>query len=253
MKLHKIKGYIQFIYLIEQAHGLMLLDGCSRADVDRVCTFINELGRDVSELKWIVVTHMHPDHAGGAHALRKRSGAKILAHPKAPLWYRGAMGWLAHVIDIVLTWWVAGRLGKPKKYIWYPRVLKPDHLAEDGGMIPGFEEFVTAYTPGHTDHDLSVIHVPSGQVYVADLFVRVKGKLAPPYPVCHPNQYKQSLSRIANSAPSKIYSAHVPPLTPEKVDFDALLAQAPTLPKNLWHSTRNRVRHTFGLSKPEEH
>ncbi|MAO29492.1 MAG: Zn-dependent hydrolase, partial [Alteromonas sp.] len=32
MRLHTLSGYIQHIYLAEHDDGLLLLDGCSRAD-----------------------------------------------------------------------------------------------------------------------------------------------------------------------------------------------------------------------------
>lgn len=116
MHIHKLKGYIQNIYLVEYAHGLLLLDGCSQADVRRVTEFIEQkLQRPVSDLIALVVTHMHPDHAGGAHKLRELTGCRIFAHPKAARWYTGLGGRLAHIIDIGLALWVAGRLGKPRK------------------------------------------------------------------------------------------------------------------------------------------
>lgn len=248
MKLHTLKGYIQNIYMIEQPQGIVLLDGCSRADVEKVCKFIASLSRPLSDLKYIVVTHMHPDHAGGAHVLRQRTGAQVIAHPKASTWYRGLVGGVAHLIDIILTWYVAGKLARPRKNIWYSRVLKPDIVANDNSAIPGFDEFVIVHTPGHTDHDLSVVHKPSGYAYVADLIVKVKGQLTPPYPVCHPNQYRRSLQRIASMPLNKIYCAHVAPTPIADIDFDSVIAQAPTFPKNHWHSSKNRLLQKLGIS-----
>ena len=37
MQLRAIAGYIENIYLVEDQAGLMLLDGCSRADVETAC------------------------------------------------------------------------------------------------------------------------------------------------------------------------------------------------------------------------
>ncbi len=80
MKIHTLAGYIQHIYLVEDSNGLLLLDGCSRADVDKVCQFITQtLGRPLSDLKLIVVTHMHPDHAGGNKTIVEATGATITA------------------------------------------------------------------------------------------------------------------------------------------------------------------------------
>ncbi|NMH59844.1 MBL fold metallo-hydrolase [Alteromonas ponticola] len=242
MKLHTLSGYIQFIYLIEDEHGLLLLDGCSRADVKKVCRFIlQELKRPLSDLKLIMVTHMHPDHAGGAHKLRALTGAKIAAHPNTRNWYAGLAGRTAHAIDVALTWWVAGRLGKPKRKVWYPPLLQPDILLTDGDRLPEFSDFQIFYTPGHTNHDISVLHVPTKQLYVADLVVKVKGELVPPYPLCHPNQYKQSLTKVAAMQVNTLYCAHVKPLDNPASVLAAMLEKAPTFPKNHWYSVKRRI------------
>ena len=247
MKVHTLAGYIQHIYLVETPGGLLLLDGCSRADAHNVCRFITDtLNRSLTDLKLIVVTHMHPDHAGGAHKLRKLTGAKIAAHPKAAKWYSGVMGRAAHLIDVSLTWWVAGRLGKPKKHIWYSPILKPDIILLDEQTLPGFEDWQVLFTPGHTDHDITLYHGETSQAYVADLMVSVKRQLTPPYPICHPNQYKQSLKRIQTLQPQTVFCAHVPPLSINDIDFEAIIQQAPVLPKNHWHSAKNRIAHALG-------
>lgn len=247
MQIHRLQGYIQNIYLAEQAEGLLLLDGCSRADVRMVCDYItNTLGRPLSDLKLVVVTHMHPDHAGGAALLRKITGAPLAAHPAARHWYSGLAGRTAHAIDVGLTWWVAKRLGKPRRHIWYNPILSADILLQDEQRLPGFPDWQVLCTPGHTNHDLSLLHRPTGQLYVADLIVQVRGRLVPPYPVCHPNQYRQSLQRVAELQAQQIFCAHVPPQPAAAIDFASLLAQAPAKPKNHWHSARNRILHYLG-------
>jgi glyoxylase-like metal-dependent hydrolase (beta-lactamase superfamily II) len=248
MQLHTIKGYIQNIFLVEYPHGLLLLDGCGRADVDKVCGFIEkDINRSLNDLKCIVVTHMHPDHAGGAHRLRTLTGCKLYSHPYAASWYAGLAGRLSHFIDIILALWVAGRLGRPKKQLWYPAILKPDSLLANEQVIPEFPEWQVLYTPGHTNHDLSLYHKPSHQVYVADLIVRVKGRNAPPYPVCHPNQYRLSLRRIAALDTPKVLFAHsfAQSLSPE--DIDEVTRLAPSRPKNHWHSSKARIYRALRL------
>lgn len=250
MHIHTLKGYIENIYLVEYADYLLLLDGCCRADVDQVCEYITEtLTRPLSDLRLIVVTHMHPDHAGGAHELRDRTGAPIAAHPKAATWYSGIAGRTAHAIDLGLTYYVAGRLGNPKRHIWYNPILQPDIVLDDGQTLPGFGEWQVLYTPGHTDHDISLLHTPSRRLYVADLMVQVRGRIVPPYPICHPNQYRQSLQRVAQLQASLVFCAHLAPRPSEAIPFDELLAQAPEQPNNHWYATRNRLLQKMGLPK----
>lgn len=251
MKIHTLSGYIQHIYLAEDSEGLLLLDGCSRADVDKVCLYITKtLGRPLSDLKLIVVTHMHPDHAGGAMRMRKRTGAQVASHPKAAAWYKGLGGRTAHIIDLLLTWWVADRIGKAKESIWYNPILAPDILLKDKQTLPIFANWQVIYTPGHTDHDLSIMHVPSKQAYIADVLVRVKGKLVPPYPLCHPNQYRESLKTLAQSPIDTFFCAHVPPTAKSDIDFEHVIDNAPIKPKNHWHSSKNRIKKKlFGFTK----
>jgi glyoxylase-like metal-dependent hydrolase (beta-lactamase superfamily II) len=46
----------------------------------RYTKVLNDLGRSVTDIKTIVVTHGHPDHIGLAEALRAASGAKLCMH-----------------------------------------------------------------------------------------------------------------------------------------------------------------------------
>ncbi len=114
MRLHKIEGYIQIMYLVEYPDKLLLLDGASRADISYLRRFIEQdLGRSFCDLKVVVVTHMHPDHAGGAHRLRQLTGCQVVAANRALDWYHGVDGWLMHLTDLLLAAWMANRLKKP--------------------------------------------------------------------------------------------------------------------------------------------
>jgi glyoxylase-like metal-dependent hydrolase (beta-lactamase superfamily II) len=80
MKIHVLKGFIQNIFLVEYPDKCMLLDGCSKADFTTLQTFFTQvLKRPLTDLKVVIVTHMHPDHAGCAHYLRKITGCKIVS------------------------------------------------------------------------------------------------------------------------------------------------------------------------------
>lgn len=232
MKVHVLKGFIQNIFLVEYPDKCMLLDGCSKADFLTIKTFFVEvLKRPLTDLKVVIVTHMHPDHAGCAHYLRKVTGCKIVSCTHQKQWYQGAKGRLAHIIDMSLALWVAGKMKRPRKNIWYHPHLHPDITLTDEQTVPGFDDWQVFETPGHTDRDLSVMHIPSKRIYVADLIVKVKNKLSPPFPVYLPELYKNSLLKLQSLQPSSVLMAHVGELTLTANDYKQLLNSAPNQPE----------------------
>jgi glyoxylase-like metal-dependent hydrolase (beta-lactamase superfamily II) len=249
MKIHHIKGYVQSIYLVEYPDKLMLLDGCCRADIATVTDFItNELKREVSDLDTIVVTHMHPDHAGGAHKLRRLTGCKIVTAKTDRHWYRGVSGMLMHWTDMILAIWVAGRLGKEKRNLWYSPWLKPDIMLTDGENIPGFTHWCVIETTGHTDRDLSVLHKPSRRIYVADLMVHVKNRYIPPFPVFYPNRYYDSILKLRKLAPTSVMLAHSGEVELTESDYEHLLTVAPKAPKTPWRVIKAKLFTLLGVN-----
>jgi len=247
MKVHHLTGYIQSIYLVEYPHGLLLLDGCCRADVTMLSEFIAQiLQRPLSDLKTLIVTHMHPDHAGAAHKLRQLTGCVIVSADKPTQWYRGFNGLLMHWIDMALTVYVAKRLKKPWENVWYGRTLQPDVKAKAGDPVPHFPDWTLLETPGHTDRDLSVLHKEKNWVYVADLIIKLKRGFIAPFPVFHPNQYRGSLRQIKELAPDKLMLAHGGVLHMQNADYDQMIKQAPQIPRTPLRASWLKIKRVMG-------
>jgi glyoxylase-like metal-dependent hydrolase (beta-lactamase superfamily II) len=243
LKLHQLQGYIQSVYLVEYPEGLLLLDGCCRVDINMLeHTITQQLARPFSDLKLIVVTHMHPDHAGAANKLRELTGCKIAAATSTKHWYRGLSGRLLHLTDLLLASWVAGRLGKPRKNLWYSPHLYPDFALNDGDDLPFFPEWSAVTTPGHTDRDISLWHKPSNRMYVADLIVKVKNRYIPPFPVFHPNKYKASLQKVIGMQLDALWLAHSGEVSLTAKEYAHLNTVAPRLPQTPWRATKIKAK-----------
>ena len=65
--------------LIDTGHGLALFDGDLPESAPQIETHIRALGFRVRDVKWILNSHAHIDHAGGIPALQHASGAQVLA------------------------------------------------------------------------------------------------------------------------------------------------------------------------------
>jgi glyoxylase-like metal-dependent hydrolase (beta-lactamase superfamily II) len=243
LKIHQLKGHIQSIYLVEYPQQLLLLDGCCRADISMLKQFITgDLNRPFSDLKLIVVTHMHPDHAGAAHKLRNLTGCKIASASMSSQWYRGLSGRFAHLVDIALATWVASRMGKVRKNLWYSPHLKTDYALADQDTLPGFDDWCVLETTGHTDRDLTVVHLASKRMYVADLLVKVKDRFIPPIPVNYPQQYRASILKVQAFEPASLMLAHGGEVTLTERDFDHVLTVAPRKPFTIWTPAKNKLK-----------
>lgn len=242
-QLHSLDGYIQRILIAEYQDKLLLLDGCCRVDINVIEDFIShKLKRKMTDLTLIVVTHMHPDHAGAASFLRKKYGCKIASANVAGQWYCGVGGKLMHLADMLLTLWVATRKKKPKKLIYYPSTLIPDYYLNDQVCLPDFEDWQVHFTQGHTDRDISLHHRPSDQIYVADLMVKVKGKFIPPYPVFYPKRYLTSLNKIKALNSKSLILAHGDKVQLSENDWLKLIHLAPAKPVTHWRSVKTKLK-----------
>lgn len=229
-----IEGYIQTTYLAIYPDKLLLLDAGCHSDVDNILSYITDtLQRPVTQLKTVMVTHMHPDHAGGADLLKQKTGCQIVTAATYKPWYAGIKGRVSHLNDLILTYYVANRQGKPVTNLWYSPILKPDIEVRDGDTIPGFEDWVVLETPGHTDRDLSFWHQPTEQVYIADLFLKIKTKFVSPYLVSLPCSYRQSVNKVKALQPKTVLLAHGGRAHIQADDFDKILQQAPEQPREM--------------------
>jgi glyoxylase-like metal-dependent hydrolase (beta-lactamase superfamily II) len=54
---------------------LVLVDAGTPGDAGRILDAVGELGRDPADVRHILVTHCHVDHAGGLVELKEATGA----------------------------------------------------------------------------------------------------------------------------------------------------------------------------------
>jgi glyoxylase-like metal-dependent hydrolase (beta-lactamase superfamily II) len=77
---HAKGGHVR-AFLIEDGGELTLVDTLFENDARLVLDAIRRLGRSVSDLKRIAITHGHRSHLGGLATLKRASGATVYSHP----------------------------------------------------------------------------------------------------------------------------------------------------------------------------
>ena len=139
-------------FLAESGGGeLSLVDTMWDGDGRHVFDAIRRLGRKLSDVKRIAITHGHRSHLGGAEALREQTGAKVYAHPDEAGIVEGTKRAkrvpVLRPIPLSLVQFRLGlALGVPKH-----RPCQVDEPLADGDSFGPFEVVHAAgHSPGHT-------------------------------------------------------------------------------------------------------
>lgn len=208
-KIHSLAGYIETIYFAEYPDKILMLDGAARPDVERIENFITQkLNRPMSDLKLIISTHMHPDHAGAATFLRTKYGVPIAAFHEADLWYSNLGGKIQQKLDIFLAYYVVRKHHEPKRTFSYPTKIKPDFLLFDQDKIPFFEDWQAIHAPGHTSHMIVIYHKTQKILYAGDVVLKIKEKCQLPFPVELKEYCKQTLLKLSELDVETLLFAH---------------------------------------------
>ncbi|MEV3970548.1 MBL fold metallo-hydrolase [Streptomyces sp. NPDC050698] len=79
-RLHLLRFPVGQAYLWRDGGELTLVDAGPAGYGDRIAEAVTALGRHPRDVRRIVLTHFHADHAGGAAEFAALSGAEVLAH-----------------------------------------------------------------------------------------------------------------------------------------------------------------------------
>jgi glyoxylase-like metal-dependent hydrolase (beta-lactamase superfamily II) len=74
------KGGRIHAFLLDDAGAFTLVDTLYDSDGALIVRAFQQMGRNITDLKNIILTHAHRSHIGGLAALKKLSGAKVWAH-----------------------------------------------------------------------------------------------------------------------------------------------------------------------------
>jgi glyoxylase-like metal-dependent hydrolase (beta-lactamase superfamily II) len=174
----------------------------------------------------IVLTHVHPDHAGAAKALATRWGCPVLVPPEELAIARGsfeAMRTGAGPLDRWLIVPMLRAVGRRRREALIARssladVARAGEPAELVGRLPGWQAIPT---PGHTQGHLSLFR-PTDRVLISgDAVVTLEvnslfgllggrgGLSGPPwYTTWDPGQARASVARLAALEPRVVASGH---------------------------------------------
>jgi glyoxylase-like metal-dependent hydrolase (beta-lactamase superfamily II) len=243
-----VKPRVASIYLLRQGDEAALVETGTCHSLANVLATLEALEIDRSQVKYVIPTHVHLDHAGGAGAMMQQfEQARLLIHA------RGA----SHMIDpsrlVEATIGVYGEDRFARLYgriepIPSERVIVADDLSR---FSLEERELVFIDTPGHARHHFCIYDERSNGVFTGDTFgicyddmkVLARGLL----PTTPPTQFdppalRQSVARIMEFKPQRLYLTHYGELADPGAQVDSF---------NQWIDLYIGLSRQFELDAPD--
>lgn len=210
-----VRPHFDAAYLIVEQGRAAYVDTGPNLAVPRLLAALDANGVDRADVDWLIVTHVHLDHAGGAGLLLQHlPNARLVVHP------RGAR----HMIDpSVLIEGVRAVYGAEVAERDYGELVPvpPERLltTEDGMALHlAGRELLFLDTPGHARHHHCIRDAASQGWFTGDTFGIAYPDLCladGPYafPTTTPVQFEpealhQSIDRLMADAPECMYLTH---------------------------------------------
>jgi glyoxylase-like metal-dependent hydrolase (beta-lactamase superfamily II) len=170
-------------YLYESRAGLAVIDPGYTGSFRAVLRFLTKQGHRPDDLKWVILTHHHIDHAGTALALCQATSARLAVHrDDAP--YLQAR----RPRNRMTLWGMADRLPPWLASYVVSSAADDCRLLDDGEVIA---DLTVVHSPGHTPGSICLYSAPESAIFVGDLLNNERGVRTPPWTVNH--SHRQAL------------------------------------------------------------
>ncbi len=203
------------IHLVVNQGRAAVVDTGTNASVPRVLQALACLGVVPEAVDWVMLTHIHLDHAGGAGSLMCAfPNARLLVHPRG----------VGHMADPAMLWeGTAAVYGVERAFELYGRLVPvaPERIvaATDGLEIElAGRRFRVFDTPGHARHHVCIWDETARAFFTGDTFglsyreLDVEGRpfIFPTTTPTHfdPDAMHASIDRMLGMYPQAMYLTH---------------------------------------------
>lgn len=228
--MHDLCAHPDGIYAVDSGYGRPLLaaihivvhrgraavvdTGCN-ASVPRVLAALAGLGVAPDAVEWVILTHVHLDHAGGAGSLMcALPKARLLVHPRG----------IPHMVDPTRLWrGTAAVYGAERAFSLYGRLVPLEEerivaAAEGQELELAGRTFEVLETPGHARHHIALWDAEAQAFFAGDTFglsyreLDVDGR-AFIFPSTTPTQFDPnalhaSVNRMLARSPQAMFLTH---------------------------------------------
>ncbi len=191
-RINIITGRASSSYIISSP-SIIVVDVGFPSDAKAILTCVRStLGRDIKDIKLIVLTHSHFDHVNGVDYLVDKTGATVAAHTNAQKYLTGKgsipiASW--HDSKEFLLFLLRHSFPRPSMLdvASMPRAgipgiakgirSKVTHWLADRQNLPNHPEWEVIYTPGHTDDSICLYNSQHKTLISGDTIINLYGCL----------------------------------------------------------------------------
>ena len=202
------------VFLHEEGDDVAIIETGTARSLPLVMAGLEAKGIARERVRYVIVSHAHLDHAGGAAALLEiLPNAKLVAHPRAA----------RHLIDPAKLEASARQVYGDEAFerlygrllpVAAERVIQP----EDETSIPfGAGEFRFLHTRGHAKHHFCILDTAADAIFTGDAFGLAYPELQDPavfiFPSTSPTDFEgeealASVDRVANTGAGRAMLTH---------------------------------------------
>ena len=210
-----VRPQLAAIYLIVENGRAAFVDTGSNDSVPNAIAALQKVGLDESAVDYVILTHIHLDHAGGAGLMmQKFPNAKLVVHPRGARHMVEPSKLIAGVTAVYGAEYVQKMYGEILP-IPAERIIE----AADGTRISlNGRELLCLDTPGHARHHICIVDQKSEGIFTGDMFGLSYreldiGERVFIFPTTTPTQFepdamRESIARLLSYHPKVMYLTH---------------------------------------------
>jgi glyoxylase-like metal-dependent hydrolase (beta-lactamase superfamily II) len=198
------------VYLIVDDHMALVEVGCS-VQIPDILAAVDRLGYEIRMLSYIIPTHVHPDHAGGAGLLaRQLPRTKVVVHPRAARVLADQT-----ILERLMQGFkqVFGHDARERFGDILPIAEEKFVMVDDGdSIVLGQRELKVIHTPGHDPNHLCFLDTRSKGLFCGDAlggyFPEIDVSVPSSAPGSDPVLTLKSIEKLQELNPSILFFSH---------------------------------------------
>src|SRR3990172_6172485 len=210
-----VRPILAAIHMVVENGRVAFIDTGSNDALPNALAALGRLGLDVTAVDYVILTHIHLDHAGGAGSLmRAFPNARLVVHPRGARHMAEPSKLVAGVCAVYGADYVQRVYGEILPVAAERIVEAPDgHVFSLAGR-----ELLCLDTPGHARHHICIVDRKSNGIFTGDMFglsyreLDVDGRQFI-FPTTTPSQFepaemRASIHRLLSFEPEAMYLTH---------------------------------------------